>query len=828
MKQKDPPRFSRWLPNVKFMLRDYTVWRTAFLVPVLLLFLFSARASEPAAFVAQDLSSLLARGHEAVAQKDYNAARSEYRKVLGNTNSSPLFTTLARLAIASTFTQEGNLEAAREEYAGIASISGIAPHHRWEAQERLRELDRRAAGLPPRDPTASRVRVPELPPSALQLYVAVNGADSNAGTSEKPFATLERARDEIRALKKSGHLPNGSVVVLVKGGQYQAARTFRLEQQDSGTAKSPIVYRAAGGEKPSFRGGVRLRNFQPVQHSDVSALLPAAVRSRVRQLDLKSHGITNLLPLKLGGFASGHGFRTHPAHELFFNGKAMQLARGPNDGFLRIRDVVVKDGTKGYDRSGSKTGQFISASEIPQAWTREPDLMLYGYWFWDWADSYEKVAAIDLSRRQIELAKPWHNYGYSIGAPFYAINATSELDQPGEWYLDRATQTLFFLPPSEVKDAVVEFSLLPETMVQLDNVSHVRFENLTWELGSADAVRVDRGTNVLFAGCTVRHFAGNGIEIHGGLGHGLLSCDIFSMGRGGTSISGGDRKSLTPGGHFIENCEIHDLSRIDHTYTPTVILSGVGNRVAHNRFHNVLSSALRVGGNDHIVEYNEVFNVVRESDDQGGADMYGNPTYRGNVFRFNYWHHIGKWNAGAEQPKCGQAGIRLDDAISGTVVYGNIFEHCSVGKVGFGGVQIHGGKDNVIDNNLFVDCAAAISFTPWSESRWKEFVGSALEHPEIDRALYLQRYPDLARLLDDANENRVLRNHVVRSTEFLRRSSKKIHLADNFVTLGSPSSGGVTSDLLDRPGFAPIPVTEIGLYADPYRADFKHSASNNK
>ncbi len=70
----------------------------------------------------------------------------------------------------------------------------------------------------------------------------------------------------------------------------------------------------------------------------------------------------------LGGFASGHGFKTHPAHELFFNGKAMQLARGPNEGFLRIKDVAVKDGTKGYDRQGSKTGQFFYAGDRPNRW----------------------------------------------------------------------------------------------------------------------------------------------------------------------------------------------------------------------------------------------------------------------------------------------------------------------------------------------------------------------------------------------------------------------------------------------------------------------------
>ena len=62
-------------------------------------------------------------------------------------------------------------------------------------------------------------------------------------------------------------------------------------------------------------------------------------------------------------------------------------------------------------------------------------------------------------------------------------------------------------------------------------------------------------------------------------------------------------------------------------------MNGVGNRIVHNVLHDVLSSAIRLNGNDHLVELNDVHDVVTESDDQGGCDMYGNATYRGNVFR---------------------------------------------------------------------------------------------------------------------------------------------------------------------------------------------------
>lgn len=662
-----------------------------------------------------------------------------------------------------------------------------------------------------------RTALPTLKPAVI-LHVAPRGNDQGTGSDEAPFATLERARDQIRAIKREQGLPRTGVAVVVHGGEYRVSQTFTLSAEDSGSEGSLIVYRAAVHEKPTFRGGVRLTGWKPAAEVPAGSRLPADVRGKVVQCDLPANGVTHILPLKLGGFASGNGFQTHPAHELFFNGKAMPLARGPNEGFMRVADVAVKDGTKGYDRQGSKVGKLVYEGARPARWVDEPELLLYGYWFWDWADSYERVAGIDPQTRLITLAEPWHHYGFSVGAPFYAINALSELDAPGEWYLDRGSKRLFFYPPSDPNDATLELSLLAAPMLQLDNASHVWFEGLTWELGSGDALVVRGGTNCVLAGCTVRHFAGNGIEVQGGSRHGLLSCDIYSMGRGGTVVAGGDRKTLTPGRHFLENCDIHTLSRIDHTYTPAVRLEGVGHRIAHNRLHDVLSSAMRVEGNDHRIEFNEIFNAVLESDDQGGADMFGNATYRGNVYRFNYWHHIGHWRASGDQPKCGQAGIRLDDAISGTLVFGNIFERCSAGKLGFGGVQIHGGKDNVIENNVFVDCAAAVSFSPWPEKRWREFVRPALDHGAVDRALYLERYPQLAQLAENANRNHVRRNVALRCGELLRRAPANTEATGNIVLKEGALALQSSNPIFNQPGLVRIPVEEIGLFQDGWRS----------
>jgi hypothetical protein len=84
------------------------------------------------------------------------------------------------------------------------------------------------------------------------------------------------------------------------------------------------------------------------------------------------------------------------------------------------------------------------------------------------------------------------------------------------------------------------------------------------------------------------------------------------------------------------------------------------------------------------------------------------------VIRWNRWSGIG----GGTQH--GAAGVRLDEMISGVAVYGNVFERC--GAVNSGGIRIHGGKENLVEGNLFIDCLAGLSFSRLNEKRWLESI----------------------------------------------------------------------------------------------------------
>ena len=96
---------------------------------------------------------------------------------------------------------------------------------------------------------------------------------------------------------------------------------------------------------------------------------------------------------------------------------------------------------------GKLEGGFFYQGDRPRRWSGRDDIWVHGYWAYDWANSYEHVASIDTEQRLLKTEPPHGLYGFQKNQRFYFLNVPEELDQPGEWYLDRATATVYFWPP---------------------------------------------------------------------------------------------------------------------------------------------------------------------------------------------------------------------------------------------------------------------------------------------------------------------------------------------------------------------------------------------
>jgi len=675
------------------------------------------------------------------------------------------------------------------------------------------------------------------------LYVSPSGDDAWSGTCPEPradgrdgpLATLEKARDLLRQRRQAGRLEAGATV-FVRGGTYARERCFELGARDSGTAGAPVVYRAYGKETPRLQGGRRLESFTPVEDPVVLERLPAEARPHVRQCDLKALGITDF-----GRFTSrGFGRPTSPAHpELIFQGRRMEVARWPNQDFVRIKApaALQPEGDGHGGELGCLEAGFLFDGDRPARWQTLEDVWLHGYWAWDWANSYEQLASFAPDTGLVKTRPPHGQYGFRSGQRFYFLNVLEELDQPGEYYLDRNAGVLYFWPPAPLDTGEAVISLLAEPLVRVQDADHVHLVALTLECTRGLGVQIAGAAGVTLAGCTLRNIGNHAVVVEEGTDHRVVSCDICRTGDSGICLSGGDRKTLTPGAHRAVNNHISRIGEWSRCYQPGIRVQGVGHRLAHNLIHDGPHSAVQLSGNEHLIEFNHIHHVCQESGDVGALYLGRDWTERGNVIRHNFFHHTRGYGMGS-------MAVYLDDCASGTTVFGNVFYQCT--RAAF----IGGGRNNRIENNVFVDCEPAVLIDGRGlEPRpvWRNMVDRTmkerLEAVDHHRPPYSVRYPDLAELdpYYQAGEgippegNLILRN-ICQGGEWLQihwHADPKIVAVQHNLTEEEP--GFVDAEAMDfrlrddspafELGFKPIPLDQIGLHADEHRSDLPDQIS---
>mgnify|MGYP005624110229 FL=1 len=677
------------------------------------------------------------------------------------------------------------------------------------------------------------------------FWVGPNGNDAGPGDEARPFATLERARDAVRALRTARPAAQKEgITVWLRGGFYEREATFELDERDSGSADAPVVYRAVDGERPRLSGGRRIPGnaFRPVVDEAVVQRLDVTVRDRIRVCDLRELGITEFGELSRATFNGG------PMLELFVNGKALPISRWPNGREWATYGKVIDAGSRPrWQEKPERPGTLEYNGDRPKRWQNATDVWLHGYWAFDWYDDVLKVAKLDTEARRITFTTP-HTYGLKSKRRYAALNLIEEIEQPGEWVLERASGKLFLYPPASLDDAEIVVSMVGGPLLRMRKTQHVVVQGLTFEYGRGNAVEMLGGVRNLLAGCTIRNMGTSAVSIRpadvksdghlrvetgdrlvDGRENGVQSCDIYNVGTSGISLSGGDRRTLTPAGHFAINNDIHHYSRRKRTNCPAIGLAGVGQHAAHNTVHDAPHCGINYGGNDHVIELNELSRLCWETGDVGAIYTGRNWTFRGNVVRHNFIHHT------IAPGQVGSMGVYLDDSHSSTTIAGNVFYQCDYAAF------IGGGRDNVVENNIFVDCRKSVHLDNRSQGWAHKYqvrggdhrMFGKLEEVRHDQPPYSERFPALARILEEnphePRGNRVVSNLCVRGNwlHVFKGAEKILTLENNVVTREDP--GFEAPDVLnfslpanapiseELQGFSPIPFGNIGLRLDDYR-----------
>ena len=607
--------------------------------------------------------------------------------------------------------------------------------------------------------------------AATVLHVSPNGDDANPGTAERPMATAVRARDALREMKDRGRSE-----VVFTAGKYRVRETLALDERDSGT-----VWR--GENSAVFDGGFEVRDFRKLCDADVFAIqqLSPVAFSNALVADVKAAGYREFeLQCRYGGAVDPHlakgtaATRRTPSGtvfermtDLWFSDRPMDLAREPDSGYLRL------DGVNNRDVS------FVTDCKMKTKLARERELMVTGFWHWNYLDETAAVDSMTPDGTVVMddcILKLMRLYSVmQKDQPYFFVNALCAMDRPDEWFLDRTEGKLYVYPLPKGHDPLGLYanpryvlSEFKDDFVTATNAVDIVFENLAFEHGKRHGIVANDCRGVTVKGCRFERLGGRAAVLDHVWRAKVENCFIKYMGTAGVQLISGNRKTLESGGSVFRGNEISFTSQWRRTYSPGLDLDGVGTLVEGNRFSDLKSSAINMRGNDQLIYNNFIERCVLESDDQGALDTYGYVSFQGNRIVGNVWKDIG--GEAHDGYVAGQAGVRLDDNISGVYIASNVFINASKGD--FGAINVNGGRANVIEDNVFIDCRskrdAAITIgrncSPWWAHRCQkpQWQSTELWQEDMKSAPY-QKYPmmrekDLLTVFKE--DNAVRRNYV--------------------------------------------------------------------
>ncbi len=672
---------------------------------------------------------------------------------------------------------------------------------------------------------AVAIVLPLVPGSALgaetiTLYVSPEGDDAwsgllaepNAERTDGPLASLEGARDAIRALKADGDL-TAPVEVLVRGGTYRLHRSFVLEPQDSGTEQTPITYAAFPGERPVFSGGRPVAGWR--------------------------RGEGGLWTAHIAAVAAGARY----PRQLFVNGRRAIRARIPNVGYLQLQGLINP-----YDRSDERNRSAFRFREgdLSGDWRNPTDIEVVK--MFSWSTTRLPVAEIDDARNVVRFNGTTGTdprlFDWA-GGRYYVENVFEGLDSPGEWYLDRPTGTLYYMPrpdedPAKLEavmpmvERLVEFAGDAEAgeVVQYITLRGLTFEHASWPMPETGwrerqaqtvietaAIYARGAEHCVLEDVEVRHVGAHGIWFERGCRYNRIErCHVWDVGAGGVYI--GATTQVPESSHnVVHNCHIHHLTEVHGGAIGVWIGRSSYNELTRCEIADTNYSGVSVGWSWGYAESTAHHNIIADNhihhcghrvlSDMGGIYTLG--VSPGTELRHNLIHDIWCYPAYSHA-----SGIYLDEGSTGLLVEDNIVYRCTNN-----GFLLHYGKESIIRNNIFAYSQRNGVCRARSEDHVSfYFEGNIVysEHPNV----LAGRWGDVEHYVMDRNL-------------YWSTGSEPInfagHTLDEWRTMGNglhsiiadpgfrdPEHGDFTlpdDTPARRIGFRPIHMDGIGLYGDP-------------
>ncbi len=427
------------------------------------------------------------------------------------------------------------------------------------------------------------------------------------------------------------------------------------------------------------------------------------------------------------------GFK-HPsvptAGELFWNNQVATLARWPNQDFTKTFNVSTQSDTFELNSFNQKIN--------------DSQLKAHGFWSHDWSDqTYPIVQDNNFLNSFKFLVNTKADYGVKNNQRVYLENALELLDSSGEWYQDYKTGTVYFWLPNK-NNKVVEFSNLKNLLV-VNNSKNIEIDNMVFEKTRADAILINNSQFINFNNIVVNFTGNSAIKINGGGNNTVDHSQIVNTGEGGIYINSGDRPNLIAANNIIQNSYFSNNDRLVYSYRPAINLLGVGQIVKDNTIENSGHAAIIFQGNNHIISNNRISNVLKITSDAGAIYTGRDFTSRGTIIKNNILSDIVPFRVDGSV-----VGVYLDDQASGITIDNNQFMGVQYG------IQLGGGRSNIIKNNSFENNQISIRYDARGTTIQKIDVNDKnnqimknIQSMPIQSPIWKKEYPNLANILND-------------------------------------------------------------------------------